>query len=51
VEVHSGSVLLKLDATAEMTGRRGEFVNVRGVSNGKVFRARVEGKGLARIDR
>jgi flagella basal body P-ring formation protein FlgA len=50
VEVHSGAARLKLEATAELTGSRGEFVSVRNASSGKVFRARVEGKGLVRVD-
>jgi flagella basal body P-ring formation protein FlgA len=50
VEVHSAAALIRLEATAETAGRRGEFVNVRNVSSGKVFRVRVEGKGLARLN-
>jgi flagella basal body P-ring formation protein FlgA len=50
VEVHSGGAVLKLEATAETAGHRGDTIPVRNVTSGKVFRARVEGKGLVILE-
>lgn len=45
VEVHSGGAVVKLEAKAESTGRRGDTVAVRNASNKTLFRAQVVGKG------
>ena len=50
VEVRSGATILKLEATAESAGRRGDTISLRNVSSGKLFRARVEQKGWALLD-
>jgi len=44
VEVKSGAALLKLEGTAESTGRHGEPIRVHTLVNGKTFSARVTGK-------
>ena len=43
--VTSGAALLRFQADAESSGRRGDNVLVRNPENGKLFQARVEGKG------
>lgn len=50
VEVHSGAALLKLEAKAENAGHRGDTISLRNVESGKVFRARIEGKGLVVLE-
>ncbi|HMC61453.1 MAG TPA: flagellar basal body P-ring formation chaperone FlgA [Candidatus Solibacter sp.] len=45
VEVQSGGAVLKMEAKAESAGRRGDTVSVRNADSGKVFRAKIEGKG------
>ncbi len=50
VEVREGNASLSLTARAEAPGRRGEAVLLRNPSNGRRFRARVEGKGVAAIE-
>ena len=45
VEVTSGAALLRLRADAESAGRIGDAVLVRNPESGKLFQARVEGKG------
>jgi flagella basal body P-ring formation protein FlgA len=43
----SGAAQLELEATAEGSGRQGDVISVRNPRSGKLFRARVEGKGRA----
>jgi flagella basal body P-ring formation protein FlgA len=50
VEVRSGGAVLKLEATAESAGRRGDTIPLRNLSSGKIFRARVQEKGLAVLE-
>lgn len=45
VDVESGRAHLQLPARAETSGREGDVISVQNPSSGKVFRARVEGKG------
>ena len=50
VEVQSGATVVRVDATAESAGRRGDTVAVRNATSGKVFRAHVEGKRRVSIN-
>lgn len=50
VEVRSGGAFLKLEATAESAGRRGDTIPFRNLSSGKIFRARVQEKGRAVLE-
>jgi len=43
----SGSAQLELEAQAETSGRQGDVISLRNLSSGKLFRARIEGKGRA----
>ena len=45
VEVTSGSARLAFEATAESSGRVGNFVLVRNPANGRLFQAKVAAKG------
>jgi hypothetical protein len=45
VEVTSGAALVRFQAAAESAGRVGDSVLIRNPENGKLFQARVEGKG------
>jgi flagella basal body P-ring formation protein FlgA len=47
VHVHSGQAQLSFDASAESSGRRGDEIAIKNPESGRVFRARVEGPGLA----
>lgn len=49
VWVSSGSARLALFARAESSGRSGEYIMVRNLNNGRLFRARIEGKGRVRV--
>jgi len=51
VLVTSGAALLRFQADAETSGRRGDSVLVRNPENGKLFQARVEGKGRVTVQR
>jgi hypothetical protein len=51
VVVTSGAALLRLQGDAETSGRRGDSVLVRNPENGKLFQARVEGKGKVTVQR
>jgi hypothetical protein len=51
VVVTSGAALLRFQADAESSGRRGDNILVRNPDNGKLFQARVEGKGKVMIQR
>lgn len=50
VEVRNGAATLKLEATAEGSGAAGETIPVRNPASQKIFRARVEGKGLVSVN-
>jgi flagella basal body P-ring formation protein FlgA len=43
----SGSAQLELEAQAETSGRQGDVISLRNPRSGKLFRARIEGKGRA----
>ena len=45
VEVHSGGAVVKVEAKAESSGRRGDTIAVRNVTSGTLFRAQIESKG------
>ena len=45
VEVTSGRARLALEGQAANSGREGDIISVRNTKSGKIFRARVEGKG------
>ena len=51
VVVTSGAALLRFQADAESSGRRGDSVLVRNPENGKLFQARVEGQGRVMVQR
>lgn len=50
VEVHSGAATLRLEAKAESGGRRGDMISLRNADGGKMFRAKVDGKGKALVE-
>ena len=50
VEVRNGAATLKLEARAEGSGAAGETIPVRNPDSQKIFRARVEGKGLVSVN-
>jgi flagella basal body P-ring formation protein FlgA len=50
VEVQSGGAVLTLDAEAEDSGRRGQSINLRNSTSGKIFRAKITGRGRALLD-
>lgn len=45
-EIHSGGAVVKAEAKAESTGRRGETIALRNAKNGFLFRAQIAGKGI-----
>jgi hypothetical protein len=49
IEVSSGGARLTFDATAESSGRAGDSIMVRNPESGRLFRAKVEGKGRASV--
>jgi hypothetical protein len=49
IEVSSGAARLTFDATAESSGRAGDSIMVRNPESGRLFRAKVEGKGRASV--
>ncbi|HEV2201294.1 MAG TPA: flagella basal body P-ring formation protein FlgA [Bryobacteraceae bacterium] len=51
VEVTSGAARLRFDADAESSGRAGDTVLIRNPENGRLFQARVEGKGKVVVQR
>jgi hypothetical protein len=51
VEVHSGAAKLSFQTKAESGGRIGDSVLVRNPLNGRLFQAKVEGKGKVSIQR
>jgi flagella basal body P-ring formation protein FlgA len=50
VQVQSGAAVLTLEAEAQSDGRAGQVISLRNASSGKVFRARVTGKGHALLE-
>ncbi len=51
VEVQSGAARLTFDAKAESSGKPGDTVLLRNPENGRLFQARVVGKGKALVQR
>jgi hypothetical protein len=51
VEVTSGAARVRFQADAESSGRAGDSVLIRNPENGKLFQARVEGKGKVVVQR
>jgi hypothetical protein len=51
VEVHSGAARLAFQGETESSGRAGDSVLVRNPENGRLFQARVEGKGKVLVQR
>jgi hypothetical protein len=51
VEVNSGAAQVRFEADAESSGRTGDSVLIRNPDNGKLFQARVEGKGKVVVQR
>jgi flagella basal body P-ring formation protein FlgA len=47
VMVLAGAAQLELDALAEASGRQGDVISLRNPRSGKLFRARIDGKGRA----
>jgi flagella basal body P-ring formation protein FlgA len=47
VMVIAGAAQLELDAQAEASGRQGDVIPLRNPRSGKLFRARIDGKGRA----
>jgi flagella basal body P-ring formation protein FlgA len=47
VMVVAGATQLELDAQAEASGRQGDVISLRNPRSGKLFRARIDGKGRA----
>jgi|HubBroStandDraft_1064217.scaffolds.fasta_scaffold237962_2 flagella basal body P-ring formation protein FlgA len=45
----SGAALLHLPALAETSGRQGDMISLKNPRSGKIFRARIEGKGKALV--
>ena len=43
----SGAAQLELEALAQASGRQGDVISLRNPRSGKIFRARIEGKGRA----
>jgi len=50
VEVQSGRAILALEAEAETSGRRGQSITLRNATSGKIFRAKITGKGRALLE-
>ncbi len=51
VEVTSGGALLRFEADAESSGRKGDSVLIRNPETGSLFQARVESKGKVLVKR
>ncbi|SPE36360.1 SAF domain [Candidatus Sulfopaludibacter sp. SbA3] len=49
-EARSGAAVVKLEVRAETSGKHGQTISLRNPSSGKLFRARVEGKGLVVVE-
>jgi len=43
--------VLKLEAVAEAAGAAGQTIPVRNPGSGRVFKAKVEGKGMVSVER
>ncbi len=50
VLVQSGAAVLMLEAEAQSDGRAGQTISLRNAASGKVFRARVTGRGRALLE-
>lgn len=50
VRVQSGAAVLTLEAEAQADGRSGQSIDFRNATTGKVFRAKITGKGRALLD-
>lgn len=50
VEVWSGGAVLSVEAQAEASGRRGQNIALRNATSGKVFHAKITGKGRALVE-
>ena len=50
VQVQSGGATLALEAQAEASGRRGQNIAFRNNTSGKIFHAKITGKGHALLD-
>jgi len=50
IQVRNGAAQLSLVGRAETAGRRGDQISVRNLKSGRLFYARVEGKGRAVVD-
>jgi flagella basal body P-ring formation protein FlgA len=50
VLVQSGAAVLTLEAEAQSDGRAGQTISLRNAASGKVFRARITGKGRALLE-
>lgn len=50
VEVQSGGAVLLMEAEAQAAGRRGQNVTLRNAASGKIFRAKITGKGRALLE-
>jgi flagella basal body P-ring formation protein FlgA len=50
VEVQSGGAVLNIEAQAEASGRRGQSIALRNATSGKIFHAKITGKGRALLD-
>jgi flagella basal body P-ring formation protein FlgA len=50
VEVQSGGAVLVLEAEAQASGREGQSITLRNSTSGKIFRAKITGKGRALLE-
>ena len=50
VEVQSGGAVLVLEAEAQASGRQGQSIALRNSTSGKMFRAKITGKGRALLE-
>jgi flagella basal body P-ring formation protein FlgA len=50
VEVQSGGAVLVLEAEAQASGREGQSITLRNSTSGKMFRAKITGKGRALLE-
>ena len=50
VEVQSGGAVLRIDAEAQASGRQGQSITLRNSTSGKIFRAKITGKGRVLLE-
>ena len=50
VEVQSGGAVLTVEAEAQASGRQGQSITLRNSSSGKIFSAKITGKGRALLE-